>query len=300
MVIVLFAAMLALIGTTAAAAPRVRIISASEAETMLGSATILDARERAAFEAGHIPGSRPIDWRDFTLEKPGAWNALFGDSSRWGKVPRTDQTLQEKLRALGLSGARPILVVGAPHGWGEEGRIAWNLLYWGAQEGALLDGGYAAWASDGRRGIETGPDRPRDLRAGDFTIRLQPERRIELAALRAELKRGVRPILDARTLAEFEGKKLTGQKRGGHLPGSHLVPASALYRADGSYVGATELEATLSGAAAGSPISYCPGGVRSALLAVLIEARLGTVVANYDGSMWEWSAKPELPLQTSR
>jgi 3-mercaptopyruvate sulfurtransferase SseA len=36
--------------------------------------------------------------------------------------------------------------------------------------------------------------------------------------------------------------------------------------------------------------------VRSALLAVLLEARLGIVAANYDGSLWEWSADPSLPL----
>src|ERR1039457_4753559 len=38
--------------------------------------------------------------------------------------------------------------------------------------------------------------------------------------------------------------------------------------------------------------AYCTGGVRSALLAVLLEARLGIVAANYDGSLCEWSADP--------
>jgi hypothetical protein len=29
---------------------------------------------------------------------------------------------------------------------------------------------------------------------------------------------------------------------------------------------------------------------------MLIEARLGQLVANYDGSIWEWASKPELPM----
>ena len=299
MKIALFVALLALIGgsgVSGTAAPHVRIVSAADAETMLASASILDVRERTSFEAGHIPGSRSIDWRDFTLERPGAWNALFGDPTRWGKVPPPDQGLQKKLRTLGLSNARPVLVVGAPRGWGEEGRIAWDLLYWGAQEVALLDGGFPAWVADPHRAIETGPSRrSRKDRPGDFAVRIQPERRIELSALRSDVEQGVRPLLDARTPAEFEGEKVQGQKRGGHLPGSHLVPANSLYHEDGTYVRAEELKKMLAGRTAG-PISYCTGGVRSALLAIVVEARLGIVVANYDGSMWEWAAHPELPL----
>jgi len=51
----------------------------------------------------------------------------------------------------------------------------------------------------------------------------------------------------------------------------------------------------------GTPVvTYCTGGVRSALLAVLLEARLGIVAANYDGSLWEWSSRDDLPLETGR
>lgn len=278
----------------------VRIVDAAEAARRLPGASVLDARSARDFARGHVPGSRRVDWRDWTLEKPGLAGALFGDPARWGRVPPPDQRLEGRLRALGLSNAKPILVVGEPGGWGEEGRIAWNLLYWGADEVWLLDGGFSAWR-DPSRPVEAGAARSAPL--GDFVLRLRPERRIETAALKAALDERTPRLLDARTPEEFAGRTLSGQKRGGHLPTAHLVPEKSLYERDGRYVGTDELKKLTGLGSAGEdrspsrPITYCTGGVRSALLAVLLEARLGILAANYDGSLWEWSADPSLPLE---
>ena len=304
----LLAATLFLAAVLAASAPpsagRVRVLTADEAGPALGTFSILDSRSEREFRSGHIPGARRVDWRDFTLEKPGALSNLLGNSAGWGKVPPADARLEARLRALGLSNARPVLVVGAPGGWGEEGRIAWNLLYWGALDVALLDGGMPAWSARPSRPIETGRERASaggnaDAKPGDFALAIRPERRIEMKGMKAVVDERSRPILDVRTNEEYAGEKMTGQARGGHLPGARLVVEKALYRTDGRYVDAADLT-RLTGLAAGSPSPavYCVGGVRSALLALLLEARLGVVAANYDGSIWEWSATKELPLVT--
>jgi thiosulfate/3-mercaptopyruvate sulfurtransferase len=281
-------------------AGRIRIADAAEAAASLPQIVVLDARSAKEFAAGHVPGARHVDWREWTLEKPGLRGALFGDPARWGRVPPPDALLESRLRALGLSSVRPALVVGAPGGWGEEGRVAWNLLYWGASEVWLLDGGFPAWRADSARPVETGA--AREASPGDFVLRVRPERRIETAALKAALDAKGTALLDARTPAEFAGETMSGQKRGGHLPGARLVPERSLYDREGRYVGADELM-RLAGlgpdgpkGSRGRPITYCTGGVRSALLAVLLEARLGILAANYDGSLWEWSADPSLPL----
>ena len=279
----------------------VRVVDAAEAARRIPGVVVLDARTAKEFAAGHLPGAQPVDWRDWTLEKPGLLNAVFGDPARWGKVPPPDQRLESRLRALGLSNAKPVLVVGAPGGWGEEGRIAWNLLYWGAAEVWLLDGGFPSWRADPARPVESAAARAPS--PGDFVLCLRPERRIETAALKTAVKAKRAPLLDARTPAEFAGERMSGQKRGGHLPAARLVPEKSLYDPDGRYLGANAL-ARLTGLDAegvnGSrdrTITYCTGGVRSALLAVLLEARLGILAANYDGSLWEWSADPSLPMQ---
>ncbi|MCM3875364.1 MAG: rhodanese-like domain-containing protein [Thermoanaerobaculia bacterium] len=282
-------------------AGRIRIVDAVEATARLPNTVVLDARSAKEFAAGHVPGARRVDWREWTLEKPGFLGALFGDPARWGRVPPPDARLENRLRALGLSNTRPVLVVGTPGGWGEEGRVAWNLLYWGAAEVWLLDGGFPAWRADAMRPVETGA--ARGTASGDFVLRVRPERRIEKAALKAALDAKGAVLLDARTPAEFGGETVSGQKRGGRLPGARLVPERGLYDGEGRYVGADELR-RLAGlgpegenGSRGRPITYCTGGVRSALLAVLLEARLGVLAANYDGSLWEWSADPSLPLE---
>ena len=278
---------------------RIRIVDSAQAAASLPEIVVLDARSARDFSAGHLPGALHVDWREWTLEKPNALNALFGNPARWGRVPNAGPALEKRLRALGLSNARPVLVVGAPGGWGEEGRVAWNLLYWGADEVWLLDGGFPAWRAESSRPVE--PGEAHKVAPGNFSLDVRPERRIETRELKAAADVKANALLDARTQAEFTGETMAGQKRGGHIPGARLVPAKSLYGADGRYVSSDELQrlAGLGPQASMSsdrPITYCTGGVRSALLAVLLEARLGIVSANYDGSLWEWSADPSLPL----
>jgi len=284
----------------AAGSGRARIVEAADLSIELAREPpplVLDARDRRSFEAGHVPGSLRVDWRDFSDVKPRGLNLLFGDSSRWGLLCNNREELRRRLRALGVAESRPIVVVGSPEGWGEEGRIAWMLLYLGARDVGLLDGGFPAWVRLKGAVVFSGEERAGP--PGDFEPAPRPGRRIRREALRQAIAEGGLVLLDARTPAEFGGGTLAGQRRGGHLPGARLVPASALRTSAGSYVSAEELARLTGPFAPGAPIvTYCTGGVRSALLAVLLEARLGAVAANYDGSLWEWGGDDELPLET--
>lgn len=272
-----------------------RIVTVGEAGELLArGASVIDARGVQPFLESHLPRSQRMDWRDWTEERPGLMHYVFGRPERWGRVPHADAALQRRLQELGLSNEKPVLVVGEPHGWGEEGRIAWNLLFWGAREVALLDGGFHAWAHAGGE-LESGP--AKELPRGDFIVSPQRERLAVLQDVKNALKDGDALILDARDEAEWKGKTVQAQRRGGHLPGARLVPHSEVYASDGRYVDADTLRARVGSVKTGaSPITYCVGGVRSALLAFLVEARLGLPARNYAGSIWEYSAQEELPL----
>jgi len=286
-------------GTAAAVGPgRVSIVEPEEVDP--AALSILDTRDAADFRAGHLPGARPFDWRDWTEERPGVLGWLFGDPARWGRLRGLDGAapdLEAHLSALGLRGERPILVVGGGSGWGEEGRAAWSLLAWGARDVRLLDGGFPAWRAGGDQPVETGGER--SGAPGRFRVAPRPERRILAAELASSLGDPALVLLDARTPEEFAGERWAGQARGGHLPGARLVPATSLFGADGRYVAAAELSRLVGALPPDAElVTYCTGGVRSALLAVLLEARLGRPARNYDGSLWEWSADPDRPLVT--
>ncbi len=268
----------------------VEIISAEALRNQLAQYLVIDARE-SGFTDGHLPNSQPMHWQDWTEEKPSVLHNFFGNPAKWGKV-FTGSELQGRLQKLGLRKNQKLLVVGQPAAWGEEGRIAWNLLYWGAQKVALLDGGYPAWKSLGLD-IEKG-----DAKApptGDFIVSPNTSRRIQKSDISQNLKTHGHDLLDARTQAEFAGEKMPGQKRGGKIPGAKLIAFSQLYTPTGQYISSVELK-KLIGTIQTSPITYCTGGVRSALLAILIEARLGIKAMSYDGSLWEWSREKDLPL----
>ncbi len=294
------ALLLALATPVLAAAPgRARLVDAAALLAALdgrSAPVVLDARDRRAFEAGRVPGSRNADWRDFSAVRPGGFAYLLRGSSRWGLLA-DDSKLAPKLRALGLTASRPVVVVGGADGWGEEGRIGWMLLALGARDVALLDGGFPAWEKLAGARVERGPPDGAVERPGDFEPSPQPGRRIGADALRDLLGSGA-VLLDARTPEEFTGKTLTGQARGGRLPGARLVPLAALRAPDGRYASAEALAAAAGPLPEDRPVvTYCTGGVRSALLAFLLEARLGVVAANYDGSLWEWSAREDLPME---
>ena len=259
----------------------IHILSAESLQKNYSHYRAVDAREGGREE---LPGAVRMNWKDWALENPSLWNYFFGDSSRWGKI--AEDSVGERLTKLGISNATPIAVVGTPNAWGEEGRIAWNLLFWGAEDVSLVDGGYPAWAALPQQNVS-----PRPADRVPFSLKIEKWRRASME----DVMTNTHTLLDARSTEEFHGKTMSGQKRGGHIPGANSVPLEALYEKDGHYLSSERLRALLPREMK-EPISYCTGGVRSGLLALLMESKLGLRVANYDGSIWEWASHKELSL----
>lgn len=249
-----------IVSCTALAAAATLVDPATAIVVVDRGATVLDTRSSTSFLAGHVPGAVSVDWRIGVVG--GLRSGTLGDPD----------DVAAAFAALGVSDTRRVLVIGDwTAGWGEEGRIAWDLDYLGHADVHVLSGGMDAWT--GPRAY--GPTWPT---AGTFTGRPRPELRADRAAVKA----GQAVVIDVREPDEYAGSNTYLAAYGGHVPGAVNVPWRSLLPSD---IPADK----------GHPaIVYCTGGVRSGF-AWLTLSNAGYTVANYEGSWWDWAANEPRP-----
>lgn len=109
-------------------------------------------------------------------------------------------------------------------------------------------------------------------------------------------------LVNALTPRAFRGEGPGAYSRPGRIPGSVSAPAQALFDSDTwCFLPHDELARELGDLLAIDPalpvIAYCGGGI-SATVDIFVLSMLGRDdVRLYDGSLTEWSADPQLPLE---
>lgn len=252
-------------------------VNPTEAQALRDAgARVLDARGAEA-RAPYMSSAVVVDW-----------TGVRAGILREGRLGEAD-TARAAYAAKGVRLDTPVLVYGAAdEGWGEEGRIWWDLSYLGHPEVYILDGGLSAWKKAGGR-LASVPSGPLE---GDFpTVPSRTELRASTEMVRDALG-GATVLVDSRTLEEYRGATPYGSTRGGHVPGARQLHWRSLLDANGRLLPEPRLHARLG---TGPGIAYCTGGVRSAFV-VAVATHLGLPYANYDGSWWLWSARSELPV----
>ena len=241
---------------------------------------------RRSYDEAHIPGavfadipgalSDPDSPFRFTLPRPDRFSRAMGD--------------------LGVgSGTRVVASGQESPMWAS--RLWWLLRYFGFDEVRVLDGGLPAWR---RAGFELSSAQP-VVEPVSFVSR--PRR--ELLASKEDVIRvvGGEPacLLNALTPRAFRGEG-TAYGRPGRIPGSVSVPAQDLVDpGTGCFRPRHELALVLGDVLTLDPevplIAYCGGGI-SATVDIFVLSIMGRDgVRLYDGSLTEWSADPQLPLE---
>jgi thiosulfate/3-mercaptopyruvate sulfurtransferase len=253
---------------------------------------LIDARPRADYEGGHIPGAV---WLDPKVFEPLIRGEAATDRAAWGRA----------LATLGVGPDIEILVYDDDRYHLQAGRV-WFWLSYAADARAvgLIDGRFSSWERAGRP-VSTSETRVA-ARKAEVTFRpglLASRADVQTATLLRSFQ-----IVDARSEDEYLGKGVCPISRqplpggrAGHLPYAKLLEAAKVVREDGTFLEPAALRALMSqaGIEIDRPtILYSKGGARSNATVFALR-RLGVTVRHYVSGLNEWASDPTLPLVTT-
>lgn len=185
-----------------------------------------------------------------------------------------------------------MLFSNAEKGWGEDGRIAWELIAAGYEDVKIVDGGIKALKA---AGVETvkGAAEPKpvsvEIDSIDETHVINTD---ELKEIYDDCK-----IVDTRTDKEYNGKTMYGEANGGHLPGAIQIRYTDLFNSDSTLKSNEDLTKMFEDAGLSKEdhiITYCTGGIRSAYMQLIMEMCGFENSENYDESFYRWCVEGDL------
>ena len=165
---------------------------------------VVDTDVAAGYSRGHIPGA-----------------VLVPDN--FEKDPDTDRTFilaPDKFAAMaeGLGiGDDSLVVTYDSVGGLTAARLWWCLNYYGQTNVKVLDGGWRKWVREGR---QISFERTQARAGAKFTATPDPSIHINGDQLIEEHSKPDVVPWDVRSIQEYTGEEMRGNKRGGHIPGA--------------------------------------------------------------------------------
>ena len=243
---------------------------------------LIDARGEEVAKEGTVEGSIALKWQMIANVE-----GKSGDEM-WGTVLPSDK-LSEKLSSFGISMDKEIIIFGAAqNGWGDEGRILWELNVAGFKNVKMVDGGYDALVKAGLT-IAKGAAAP--VPSEVAIAKLSNDHNINTDALKAEYDNF--KIVDVRADEEYDGQTLYGEAKGGHLPNAIHIKFTDLFNEDGLLKSNADIETMLSENGITKEdkiVTYCTAGIRSAYMQLVLEMCGFENTFNYDESYYRWCA----------
>ena len=287
---------LAFMTTTATAfADATPLVSVEWLESNKANVDIIDLRskiglqEGESFETGHIPGAVKADYL-----KAGWRTSKDGIV---GLLPEVS-ALEELIGKLGVTNDDHVVLVSAGNkitDFGSAARVYWTFKQLGHDKVSILEGGHRAWQEAGKE-LST-----EATAVSQETYKANPQSlNVTLNEVNASYQSDAVQLIDGRPETQFIGEaKHKKAARAGHIPNAENLDNHSFFSSPkGTLLKSEELAKVAANVSDDKPvISYCNTGHWASTNWFILSELLGKKnVKVYDGSMVEWSAKPELPV----
>lgn len=270
------------------------LVDASWLKSRLDSPGIVVLDVRTPPAGGFVPGAVHSDYAT------AGWRTVVGGGA--GMLPEPE-ALAGLIGSLGIGNGDHVVLLAAGANASDMGnatRVYWTFKMLGHDAVSVLDGGFAAWVAAG------GPvtAQPAVRKPASFAAHPRTDLRATLGQVEAAVQAGGTPLHDARSPEQFAGKAKSPQARAaGTIPGAVNLDIAALFSpAEHRFASAEAVKAMADRAGLplrDQPITFCnTGHLASVSWFALSEIARVPGVRLYDGSMSEWSADPERPLQS--
>lgn len=250
---------------------------------------VLDVRKKSEYDKSHIYGAYnlPVDYWLKTNNENGI---ARGDSLI------TTEDYCRLLDYMGIDNNTPIVVYDNNSGRGAA-RFWWVAHYFGLLNVHILDGGWSAWEDGNFPVTDYQPD---FIANKKFIPAINPSLMVSASEV---LFFKDRIIVDARSDDEWFCRDTRGNPRMGHIPNALHIEWSSFLKTIGGipyFRDKEEIRNIMNSRNIklnDRITAYCQAGVRASVVAFALSLAGFSSVSIYDGSMYEWSRNPCLPLE---